>query len=82
MKSDKINQNTTKFAREFHIGDIVIADRGVEKNEYNDVLLEVVGYQHDRERLYVVDPTDRINNGQEFEMCFAEVIRHWRELTN
>jgi len=62
--------------RDFQIGDIV------EQNGHNESLLVVTGYIHDSERLFVTDPTDRLNNGTEFEMWFGEVTRHWRELPN
>lgn len=60
--------------REFKLGDIV------EQNGHNEALLVVTGYIHDDQRLFVVDPTARLNRGQEFEMWFGEVTRHWREL--
>ena len=62
--------------KEFKIGDIV------EQNGHNEALLVVTGYIHDSERLFVVDPTDRINHGKEFEMWSGEVTRHLRELPN
>ena len=59
---------------EYQIGDIV------EQN--GKVLLLVVGYIHDQERLFVVDPTGVLNHGNEFELWFGEVTRQWRELPN
>ena len=60
--------------REFEIGDIV------EQNGHNEALLVVTGYIHDDERLFVTDPTDRLNHGKEFEMWFGEVTEHWRKV--
>jgi len=62
--------------KEFQIGDIV------EQNGHNEALLVVTGCVHDADRLFVVDPTARLNRGKEFEMWFGEVTRHWRELPN
>ena len=59
--------------REFKIGDIV------EQNGHIESLLIVTGVIHDEERLFVQDPSDRLNRGLEFEIWFGEITRHWRE---
>jgi hypothetical protein len=60
--------------RDFKIGDIV------ECNNSNDALLFVAGFIHDSERLFVVDPTEKLNKGREFEVRFREVTGQWREV--
>ena len=60
--------------KEFLLGDIV------EQNGHVDSLLVVTGYIHDEERVFVTDPTGKLNKGCEFELCFDEITRQWREV--
>ena len=56
----------------YRVGDIV------EQNN-NPPLFEVVGVIHDQRRLFVLDPLCVCNRGDEFEIHFSEVTRHWEE---
>ena len=61
--------------KEFEIGDII------QQNWHQDALFRVSGVIHDDKRLFVMDDTERFNDGDEFEIHFDEVTAQFREIT-
>lgn len=57
-------------------GDLVI------QNGHADCVFEVVRTIPDQERLFVVDNTGKYGRGNEFEIFFEEVSKHFREITS
>lgn len=56
----------------FQAGDLVI------QNGHADCVFEVVRTIPDQERLFVVDNTGKYGRGNEFEIFFEEVSKHFR----
>ncbi len=65
---------------DFRIDDIVRVSSSMTPKHDSDLLLRVTGVIHDQERLFVTDDSGGENDGKEFEVPFADVIGHYREV--